>query len=180
MTPLLASIADGAERVVRIVGECAAWLGLALVLLVAGNVLGRYLFGLSTVGMQEAEWHLMAVGALFGMSYGLNQGGEVRVDVFFDGFSERNKALVDAISGFMLTACAIVITLLSIRYVEQSYSINEGSPDPGGLPYRYVLKAMVPLAFAILSLQGLAMFLRAIARIAALARPHQPAQTEPF
>jgi TRAP-type mannitol/chloroaromatic compound transport system permease small subunit len=49
---------------------------------------------------------------------------------------------------------------LSLGYVEQSSSIGEGSPDPGGLPYRYVLKAFIPLGFGVLALLGLAQALK--------------------
>jgi TRAP-type mannitol/chloroaromatic compound transport system permease small subunit len=159
-------IADGAERAVRIVGQAFAWTGLALVLLVAANVLGRYLLGWSTVAAQELEWHLLAVGALFGMSYGLNQGGEVRVDVLFARFRPGVQALVDLIAALMLLAVSLYVIRVSIGFVEQSWSIGEGSPDPGGLANRWILKAAVPAAFALLALQALAMALRAAARMA--------------
>lgn len=158
-------IAGGAERAVRIVGQLFAWVGLALVLVVAGNVLGRYLFGLGSVAAQELEWHLMAVAALFGMSYGLNQGGEVRVDVLFAHFRPGVQALIDLIAAIMLLAISLYGIELSIAFVEQSRSIGEGSPDPGGLSHRWILKAAIPVAFVLLALQALAMALRALARI---------------
>lgn len=163
MHATLISAADGATRAVRVIGQLAAWSGLALVLVVAGNVLGRYLFGLSSVAMQEMEWHLMALGALFGMAYGLNQGGEVRVDVLYDRFDARTKHIIDTVSALLLALSALALAWLSIGYVEQSYSINEGSPDPGGLAYRYILKAALPSAFALLSLQAVAVFLKHLA-----------------
>lgn len=89
---VIAKLTDGAHGIVRVVGEVAAWSGLALVLLVAFNVLSRYLFSYGSVALQEAEWHLMAVAALFGMSYGLNQGGEVRVDIAYAKFPPRVQA----------------------------------------------------------------------------------------
>ncbi len=155
----LQDVADGAGRVVRGTGQVAAWSGLALVLVVAGNVLGRYLFGLSSVALQEAEWHLMAVCALFGISYGLNQAGEVRVDVLYERFGPRAKAVVDTLGGFLLCLCALALAWLSLGYVEQSYAIGEGSPDPGGLEYRFLLKAALPIGFLLLALQAAAMTL---------------------
>jgi TRAP-type mannitol/chloroaromatic compound transport system permease small subunit len=163
----LDSIAAGAETVVRAVGHLAAWSGLALVLLVAFNVLGRYALGISTVATQEFEWHLLAVGALFGMSYGLNQGGEVRVDVLYDRFGPRARAAVDLLAAVLLLAISLWVAWLSLGFVEQSRSIGEGSPDPGGLPHRWILKAAIPAAFALLAVQALAMALRALARLRA-------------
>lgn len=155
-------LSDGASRAVRITGELMAWSGLLLVLVVAFNVLARYLFSYSSVALQEAEWHLMAAAALFGMSYGLNQGGEVRVDIFYSRFSHRLQAFVNVVAYAVLLAISIFVVWLSAAYVASSYAINEGSPDPGGLPFRYVLKAAVPAAFVLLALQSFAMLLRDI------------------
>jgi len=171
MTALLEKAANGTARVVRIVGQVAAWLGLALVLLVAFNVLSRYALGISSVATQEAEWHLMAAGALLGMSYGLNQGGEVRVDVLYDKFSPELKATIDIIAAAMLMLASIFIVWLSIGYVNQSYSIGEISPDPGGLRYRFLLKALIPIAFVLLALQALSMMLEGIVRRVHLKQP---------
>ncbi|WP_417671402.1 TRAP transporter small permease subunit [Roseibium sp.] len=167
MIRFLNLLSDGASCAVRVIGALAAWTGLALVLLVAFNVLARYLFSYSTVALQELEWHLMAVAALFGMSYGLNQGGEVRVDIFYARFSHRTKTIIDLIGNAALTLVAIYVVSLSVNYVTSSYQIMEGSPDPGGLPMRYVLKAVIPAAFALLALQAFAMTLRAIGDVVA-------------
>jgi TRAP-type mannitol/chloroaromatic compound transport system permease small subunit len=150
-------VTDGASCLVRVIGHVAAWSALALVLVVAFNVLARYLFSYGTVALQEAEWHIMAVSALFGMSYGLNQGGEVRVDIFYGTMRSKTQALVDFVSNIALFAIALIIAWLCIAYVQSSYVINEGSPDPGGLGYRYLLKASMPLAFVLLAVQAVAM-----------------------
>ena len=165
MTGLLHKIAGGAGGTVRIIGQIAAWSGLALVLLVALNVLFRYFFSFGSVALQEGEWHLMAVGALFGMSYGLNQGGEVRVDIFYAKMAPGMQALIDLVSNITLGAIAVIIGWLSIAYVQSSYAIGEGSPHPGGLPYRYILKAAIPAAFALLALQAVAMTAESLARL---------------
>lgn len=150
-------VTNGASGLVRVTGHVAAWSGLALVLLVAFNVLARYLFSFGTVALQEAEWHLMAVGALFGMAYGLNQGGEVRVDIFYAKMPARTQQWIDLVAAVALCAVALIIAWLSIAYVQSSYAIGEGSPDPGGLGYRYLLKAAIPVAFLLLAIQALAL-----------------------
>ncbi|WP_371156919.1 TRAP transporter small permease subunit [Jannaschia sp. 2305UL9-9] len=157
--------AHGASSLVRHIGNLSAWLGLALVAVVSFNVLGRYLAGIGSVALQETEWHLMAAAALMGMSYGLNQGGEVRVDIFYEKLPPRGQALVDVVSTLLLFGVAMVIGWLSLAYVQSSYSINEGSPDPGGLPNRYLLKAVLPVAFALLAVQAVAMLGAALTRL---------------
>lgn len=167
MLGLINGLAHGAHTLVRHVGQISAWLGLALVAVVSFNVLGRYLAGIGSVALQEAEWHLMAAAALMGMSYGLNQGGEVRVDIFYEKMSPRAQAAVGLVSTILLFSVSLTIAWLrlSIAYVQSSYSINEGSPDPGGLPNRFLLKAIMPAAFALLALQAFSMFAAALTRV---------------
>lgn len=163
MLDRLLHLADGADRFVRLIGEIMAWTGLAMVLVIAFNVCARYLFSFGAVALQETEWHLMAVGALFGMSYGLNRGEEVRVDVLYGNFSARTKRIVNAVGAFLLALSALAIAYLALRFVSQSYALGEGSADPGGLPARWALKAAIPVAFALLALQALVAFLRDLA-----------------
>lgn len=151
----LITIADGAHRLVRAVGEAAAWTGLVMVLLIGFNVFARYLFAFGSVALQESEWHLMAIGALLGMSYALNQGEEVRVDVLYAGFSPRTKHVIDMVASLLLLVVSLAVVVLSIGFVMQSYSLGEGSADPGGLPLRWLLKACIPFAFLLLALQAL-------------------------
>jgi TRAP-type mannitol/chloroaromatic compound transport system permease small subunit len=162
---LFFGLAHGASAAVRCIGHVSAWTGFALVCVVGFNVLARYLFGFGNVALQEAEWHLMAAAALLGMSYGLNQGGEVRVDIFYARMRPRRQALVDLLSTALLMGVSLIIAWLSLPYVQSSYAIAEGSPDPGGLGMRYLLKAIIPLSFLLLALQAFAMFAEALRRL---------------
>lgn len=154
-----------ASALIRKIGDISAWTGLLLVLLVSTNVLGRYLFSFSSVALQELEWHAMAAIALLGMSYGINQGAEVRVDILYCRFSVRKQALIDLISSCLMCAVSLVIAWLSIDFFTNSYSINEGSPDPGGLGYRYLLKALIPIAFILLAIQSTCMIADSFRRL---------------
>ncbi len=157
MQEVIKTWTHAASAVVRHLGQLSAWSGFALVCVVSFNVLARYLFGFGRVDLQEAEWHLLAVAALMGMSYGLNQGAEVRVDILYARMPPQLQAAIDLVASVLLAAIALIIAWLSIAYVQSSYMINEGSPDPGGLGYRYLLKAFIPLAFLMLSVQAVAM-----------------------
>ncbi len=144
------------DVLIDIVGRFAAWTTFALVVVMASNVLLRYLFATGTVWAQELEWHLMAPIVLFGMSYALRHGDHVRVDVLYAGFRPRVKRAVDLVAALLSAAVALAVIELSWRYVLQSWSIGEGSANPGGIPYRYVLKSLIPIGFAFLFLQSLA------------------------
>ena len=156
------------ERLVELVGEWASWLTLVIVVLMATNVLLRYLFSKGSVWAQELEWHLLVPLILFGMSYALRHGDHVRVDILYGRFPDRTKALVDLLSALLGVAISAIIIWLSLNYVQQAYVIDEGSPDPGGIPHRYIVKALIPVGFALLLLQSVATALGSIAKLRSL------------
>lgn len=154
------------ERVVDLVGRGAAWLTLAIVVLMATNVLLRYAFSIGSVWSQELEWHLLAPLVLFGMTYALMKGDHVRVDVFYARLGPRGRAAVDLLSAVLAVAIALLIVRYAIGYVQQSYSINEISNDPGGLTHRWLLKSLIPLGFGLFALQAAAQGVLAALRLA--------------
>ena len=166
--PAARVVRAGIERLIDLTGRATSWLALAIVLLMAVNVLLRYLFSEGSVWGQELEWHLLAPLILFGMSYALLHGEHVRVDVFYAGFSERRKLLVDLLSAFLCISISAAVIWLSLQYVQQSYVIGERSPDPGGLTHRWVLKALIPVGFAVLILQCVAIVLGTLEKLKAL------------
>ena len=156
------------ERFTDLTGRATSWLVLVIVVLMATNVLLRYLFSYGSVWAQELEWHLLAPLILFGMSYALLHGEHVRVDVLYANFSPRKKLYVDLLSAVLSIAVSLIIIALSLKYVQQSWVIGEQSSDPGGLPYRWALKALIPLGFLFLTLQSLALALGAVEKLKAL------------
>ncbi len=153
-------LADRIDRAVDAIGNATSWFTFALVLVMAGNVLLRYLFRTGSVWSQELEWHLMAPICLFGMSYALRHGEHVRVDVLFARFSDRAKTGIELLSAVLAVLIALAVIYLSINYVGQSWRIDEGSANPGGIPGRYALKALIPIGFALLAAQSLAQAIR--------------------
>ena len=123
------------------------------------NVLLRYTMSVGSVWAQELEWHLLAPLILFGMSYALLHGEHVRVDVLYAKFSPATKLWIDVAAALLGIAISAIIIWLSIKYVQQSWSIDEKSPDPGGLPHRWILKALIPLGFVFMILQSVAVLL---------------------
>ena len=150
------------ESVVEGFGGVARLCVLALVLLVATNVILRYFFSIGPVNLQELEWHLISPIALLGLSYSMKHRADVRVDVLYDKFSAKKQGVVDFITAVATVGIGAYICWLGLSYVDQSYQLQEGSPNPGGLPMRYLLKAFIPLGFGLLALQGIADMLRAV------------------
>ena len=139
------------------VGRAVSWLTFVLVLLVVVDVTLRYLFNSTAVWIGELEWHLFALIFLLGAGYALRHDRHVRVDLFYEKFSPRDKALVNLVGHVVLLLpwCALLF-YVSFKYAFDSFQMREGSPDPGGLPFRFLIKGAIPLGFLLLLLQGLA------------------------
>jgi len=153
------------ERFVDRVGQAVSWLALVIVALMSVNVVLRYLFSIGSVWAQELEWHLLVPLILFGCSYALRHGEHVRVDIVYGRFPPRAKVAVDLVSSLLVVAISALFIWFSLHYVQQAYVIDEGSPDPGGLPHRYLLKALLPIGFALLLAQGVAGALGSLHRL---------------
>jgi TRAP-type mannitol/chloroaromatic compound transport system permease small subunit len=138
-------------RINRVLGKILSGVLLLMALNVFFDVVMRYFFRNSSVGMQEMEWHLFSVVILFGVSVALLDEGHVRVDFLYDRYSEKTKAMINIIGTILfLLPLALLIVFGSFDFVKDAYDINEISEDPGGLPFRWVIKGMIPLAFLML------------------------------
>jgi TRAP-type mannitol/chloroaromatic compound transport system permease small subunit len=153
-------LADGIDWFIDLVGRIVSWLALAVALVMGANVLLRYGFSLGWIWAQELEWHLLVPLTLVGMSYALRHGEHVRVDVLFDRFDDTTKRAIDVVAAIIAMIFSLLVIWLSLSYVGQSWSNGEGSPNPGGIDYRYVIKAMIPLGFGLLFLQSLSHAIR--------------------
>ncbi len=144
-------------------GKAVSWLVLAMVVLIGYDVAMRYLFQQGSVAMQELEWHLFALLFLLGGAYTLKHDDHVRVDILFKSrfVSDRGRAWINILGTllFLFPFCLLIL-ITSWPFVENAFYYNEGSPDPGGLPYRFILKAAILLGFLMIMLQGLADLLK--------------------
>ena len=137
-------------------GLFAAWLTTVMVLTVVYDVVMRYGFKKGNIAVQEMEWHLFAVVFLIGAAYSLKKDAHVRVDILYSKFSRKKKAWVDLLGTFIFLIPFSIMIIYSCRgFIESSWAVREISPDPGGLPCRYILKAMIPAGFILLILQGI-------------------------
>lgn len=157
-----AVVARRIEALIDAVGHATLYLTLFMIGLVAVNVLLRYSLSFGSVWSQELEWHLLAAVILFGMSYAIQRGDNVRVDVFYANFTPRAKFVVNLVSGVLMLLIALLFIKLSLGYVAQSYAINETSADPGGIPFRWAVKGLIPLGFGLLALQTLGALMRLV------------------
>ena len=123
----------------------------------------RYVFQISFVFTQELEWHLFAFIFLMGAGYTLLHDGHVRVDIIYQKLGTKAQAWINFFGCifFLFPGCYLII-VTSMGFVENSFAIFEGSPDPGGIPLRFILKSMIPLGFVLVWLQGVSLFIKSI------------------
>ena len=146
------------DRLNERIGKTVSWLTVILILITCYDVVVRYIFRESSVAFQEIEWHLFAILFLMGGAYTLKTDDHVRVDIFYTKFSVEKKALVDFIGSIIFLIPFCLLTIYSSKdFVVNSFLVKETSPDAGGLPARYILKAFIPLSFFLLFLQGIAL-----------------------
>lgn len=138
------------------VGSGVKWLTLLLVLITVYDVLMRYVFRAGSIYIQESEWHLFAANFMLAAGWTLLNDGHVRVDLIYTRLSDKKKAWIDLFGSivFLLPYCMLVIWA-AWPFVADSWSILEGSPDPGGLPALYLLKTVIPVAFLLLGIQAI-------------------------
>ena len=168
MQPLILKLSACIERFSEAGGRGLSWLVLALVLLVGYDVTMRYFFQSGSIAIQELEWHLFSLIFLLGAAYTLKHDAHVRLDLVYRSrfMSDYRRAWVNLAGSllFLIPFCILVI-VSAWPFILQAYRFAEGSPDPGGLPYRWVLKAAIPLGYFLLLLQGLAESLKSLSVI---------------
>jgi TRAP-type mannitol/chloroaromatic compound transport system permease small subunit len=148
------------------VGRAVAWVTFLVVVVVFSDVVMRYAFNISYVFTQELEWHLFSVIFLIGAGYTLLQDGHVRVDIIYQRFGAKGKAWINFVGVlvFLLPGCYMVIAT-SLNFVQMAFASLEGSPDPGGVPYRFILKACIPVGFSLMTLQGISLGIKSLLTI---------------
>jgi len=155
------ALARRLEALVLRVGDLVSWLWLALIGVIVLAVVLRYVFGSGRIELEELQWHLYAIGFLFGLSTCVSQDAHVRVDALRDRLAPRTRAWIELYGLLLLLLPFIALVgTFSLPFVFESFASGEVSPSPGGLPWRFAIKAALPVAFALVAVAWLARLLR--------------------
>lgn len=170
MMGTLYRMARGIDRGTEWLGRAVSLLALVMVLFGAYNAIVRYLgrfigVNLSSNAYIELQWYLFSLLFLLGAGWTLKRDAHVRVDVFYARISDRARAWTNVL-GTVLLLIPFCVFLLWVSWpaIRNSFLVREVSPDPGGLP-RWPLKAVIPLCFVLLLLQGLAELVKEIRKL---------------
>ena len=144
------------DSLIERLGNALNLLMIALVCVVIVVVVGRYVFEIGSVALQELTTYLHATIFMLGISYTLKHDGHVRVDMFYRNFSKRSQALINVIGGLVfIFPISVFIGWSSWEYVLASWSIMETSIENNGLPFVYLLKTVMLIMPFLLVIQGL-------------------------
>jgi TRAP-type mannitol/chloroaromatic compound transport system permease small subunit len=146
-------------------GVVANWLVLLACLISAGNAASRYALSESSNAWLEIQWYMFAGMVLLGAPYTLKVNEHVRVDLLYGMASERTRIWIDILGGvfFLLPICVILIYFTWPWFVD-SWRINEMSQNAGGL-VRWPVKLILPVGFALMTLQGISEIIKRIAAL---------------
>src|SRR3982074_1954625 len=136
-----AEIAARIDRLTAAVGRTVMWCALALVVVQVMVVLMRYVLGVGSIWLSEAVVYAHATLFMGASAWTLQQGGHVRVDIFYADASPRSRAVVDLLGAVvLLLAFCCVLALLPAPFGARSGAIFERSLEPSGLPLVFLLK----------------------------------------
>ncbi len=144
------------QRFLVLCERAGAWVLLLVAVVFAIDVSLRYAFGITAALFPDLEWYGVCLAVSLGLAPALGVGAHVSVEVFAERLPTalRQNIVRSGHLLLLLPWCAFVV-YAGGRYAVNSFSIGEGSADPGGLPYRWLPKGFLVLAFVMLGLEGL-------------------------
>ena len=157
----LVRLADILDAIVTWAGRIGAWASIPLIGIIIFDVVTRRFFVLGSTKLQEAEWHMHAILFLLCIGITYIKDTHVRIDLVRENLSVRTQRWIELIGCliFLIPYCAIVL-YYSLDFVDRSWSINEASDSATGLPYRWAIKAFLPIGFSLMLLAGITVALR--------------------
>ena len=149
------------DNFTEVCGRLAAWFVMLMMFITSVVVVSRRGFDIGSIAMQELIVYCHAVLIMFGIAYALKHDKHVRVDIFYRQYSAVQKAWVNALGTiFLLLPFSIFLLLMGWDFFLPAWQVKEGSSEPGGLPFVYLLKFLLVLMPTSVILQALALLLR--------------------
>jgi TRAP-type mannitol/chloroaromatic compound transport system permease small subunit len=165
------------ETFIETTGRVLAPLTFVMMVLTCAIVVARYVFNIGAIPIQESIVYLHGAVFMLGIAYTLKQSGHVRVDIVYQRCSEDVQTLIDLFGTIIfLFPVGIFLLWTSIDFVSFSWSLKESSPEPGGLPFVYLLKTLLPIMAILLLIQGFAEFLKNLKKLLSKQLAKSPVQ----
>lgn len=157
---------DALDGLIKAIGHVVMWTNVVLIAVIMLQVVLRYGFGRGLVMLEELQWHLYAIGIMFGASYAQVLDDHIRVDIIHARLSEKWKMRWDLFGiVFLLLPFIFVIFEQSLVFTAESFRVGESSDAPLGLPLRWAIKSVIPISFALLAVAAISRAVRIITNL---------------
>ena len=151
------------DRVSTFVGKLAAWLSMVLMIVVCVEVAKRYLLNAPTAWIFDATTMLYATGFMLCGGYALAQNAHVRGDFLYSSMPPRRQASLDlALYVLFFLPGVLGLIFAGWGFAADSWRINEHSNITSEGPPVYQFKTVIPVAGALVLIQGLVEMIRCV------------------
>lgn len=155
-TALPVPFADTVDRLLIRLSQAVAWIFAILMVVILTQVMLRRGFSAGMIALEELQWHLYAIGVFAGVVYAQANNSHVRVDVLHGQFGPTAKHLVEILGlTLLLLPFLSLVFYHGLDFVYQSWRINERSIAPAGLPWRWLIKTLIPVTMGLMIIAAL-------------------------
>ncbi|MEO1199992.1 MAG: TRAP transporter small permease subunit [Pseudomonadota bacterium] len=174
--PFLLEASEGIAAFIVRVGQIATVLFIPMILFILYDVVQRkyldfdpeftntQIYSIFTsTRLQEAQWHLHAALFLLTFGFAYVKDAHVRIELVRERLGRRTRVWIELLGCclFLIPYCFVIFTY-GYEFARNSYNIGEVSSALTGLPYRFIIKSILPIGFVILALAGLSVALKCI------------------
>ncbi len=162
-TEVLPNICKVLDSFVYKVGAAISWLSLLLIAIIVVQVFLRYTFSINFIQFEELQWHLFAIIVMFGLSFSMVNHSHVRVDILRVNFSARLQRKIEIFGIlFLMIPFMFIVIDYGLDLTMEALRVNERSISPEGLPYRWIIKSVIPISFILLFVASISRVIRHI------------------
>ncbi len=161
----MAGIADVVDGINRLVAGAVRWLALAMVLVQFCIVVGRYVFGVNSIAVQESVLYMHSTLFMLAAGYTLLMDKHVRVDVFYARLGPEAQRRIDIFGHiFLLLPSMAALLYWSWPSVRNAWKILEGPLSVGGIEAVFLLKSLIPAFCILVMIQSVSLLIRLFSR----------------
>lgn len=157
------AVVRNVDRVAKWSGEIFCWMIIPLVFAMVYEVIARYAFHAATIWSFDVAYMLYGSHFMLGAAYTLLRGGHIRTDIFYMNWSPRTKGIVDAsLYLFLFFPGMALFFWMGLQEALHSWDIREVSDASPWRPPLYPFKTVIPVAAALIIVQGVSEFLKSL------------------
>lgn len=154
-------LADFLTRICDWAARIAGVVMVALIFVIVYDVVGRKFFATGSIFLQELEWHMHGMVALLCIGFAYTRDAIVRIDVLVDRMNARFRLHLEFwVLALLVIPFFLIVVWYGYEFAERAFQRGEGANGGRGLPYRWIIKSVVPVSAVITICACVAVMLR--------------------